>query len=108
MTGPTCGDPEVLNRKLKLGATTYNIIGVAPPEFFGTKVGEAPDMWVPLSMVKEVPPNFGGYKDNFSESLLIMGRLKRRVGSLARILLLRRAEKPRIARLFVANPGNVG
>jgi predicted permease len=69
-------DPSVLNRKLKLGATTYNIIGVAPPEFFGTKVGEAPDMWVPLSMVKEVPPNYGGYKDNFSESLLIMARLK--------------------------------
>ena len=61
---------------LKLGATTYNIVGVAPPEFFGTKVGEAPDMWVPLSMVKEVPPRFGGYKENFSESLLIMGRLK--------------------------------
>ncbi len=69
-------DPNVLNRTLKLGATIYNIIGVAPPEFFGTKVGEAPDMWVPLSMVKEVPPNFGGYKDNFSESLLIMARLK--------------------------------
>ena len=69
-------DPNVLNRKLKLGATTYNIIGVAPPEFFGTKVGEAPDMWVPLSMVKVVPPNYGGYKDNFSESLLIMARLK--------------------------------
>ena len=69
-------DPEVLNRTLKLGATTYNIIGVAPPEFFGTKVGEAPDMWVPLSMIKAVPPNFGGYTDNFSESLLIMGRLK--------------------------------
>jgi predicted permease len=69
-------DPNVLNRTLKLGATAYNIIGVAPPEFFGTKVGEAPDMWVPMSMVKVVPPNFGGYKENFSESLLIMGRLK--------------------------------
>jgi predicted permease len=69
-------DPNFLNRRLKLGATTYNIVGVAPPEFFGTEVGEAPDIWVPLSMVKEVPPNFGGYKDNFSESLLIMGRLK--------------------------------
>ena len=69
-------DPHVLDRKLRLGATTYNIIGVAPPEFFGTKVGEAPDMWVPLSMIEAVPPNFGGYKDNFSESLLIMGRLK--------------------------------
>jgi predicted permease len=69
-------DPNVLNRTLKLGATIYNIVGVAPPEFFGTKVGEAPDMWVPLSMVKEVPPNYGGYKDDFSESLLIMARLK--------------------------------
>ena len=69
-------DPNVLNLTLKLGDLTYNIVGVAPPEFFGTKVGEAPDMWVPLSMVKEVPPHFGGYKDNFSESLLIMGRLK--------------------------------
>ena len=69
-------DPNVLSRTLKLGDTTYNIVGVAPPEFFGTKVGEAPDIWVPLSMVKEVPPNFGGYKDDFSESLLIMGRLK--------------------------------
>jgi predicted permease len=69
-------DPNVLNRKLKLGATIYNIIGVAPPEFFGTKVGEAPDMWIPLSMAKAIPPNYDGYKDNFSESLLIMGRLK--------------------------------
>src|ERR1700728_4521775 len=69
-------DPNVLNRTLKLGTTTYNIIGVAPPEFFGTKVGEAPDMWIPLSMIKAVPPNFGGYEDNFSESLLILGRLK--------------------------------
>ena len=69
-------DPNVLNRKFKLGTMTYNIIGVAPAEFFGTKVGEAPDMWVPLSMIKQVPPNFDGYKDNFSESLLILARLK--------------------------------
>jgi predicted permease len=69
-------DPNVLDRKLRLGTMTYNIIGVAPAEFFGTKVGEAPDMWVPLSMIKQVPPNFGGYKDNFSESLLILARLK--------------------------------
>jgi predicted permease len=69
-------DPNVLSRTLKLGDTTFNIVGVAPPEFFGTKVGEAPDIWVPLSMVKEVPPHFGGYKEDFAESLLIMGRLK--------------------------------
>src|ERR1700677_1601442 len=69
-------DANVLDRKLRLGTMTYNIVGVAPAEFFGTKVGEAPDMWVPLSMIKQVPPNCGGYKDNFSESLLILARLK--------------------------------
>lgn len=74
-------DPNVLNRELKLGNMIYNIVGVAPPEFFGTKVGEAPDMWIPLSMIKEVPPNFGGYRDNFSESLFILARLKPGVSS---------------------------
>jgi predicted permease len=69
-------DPNVLNRSLRLGDTTYTIVGVAPPDFFGTSVGEAPDMWAPLSMIKSVPPGFGGYKDNFSESLYLIGRLK--------------------------------
>ena len=69
-------DPAVLNRKLKLGDTIFNIVGVAPPEFFGTKVGEAPDIWVPTSMMKWVPPAGEAYKDNFTESLYLMGRLK--------------------------------
>ena len=69
-------DPNVLNRTLKMGATTFNIIGVAPPEFFGTTVGHAPDIWIPLSMMQAVPPHWGSYTDNFSESLLIIGRLK--------------------------------
>ena len=70
------GDPNILGRKLKLGDTIFTIVGVAPPEFFGTKSGEAPDIWVPLSMIKAVPPHWGDYKDNFSESLYIIGRLK--------------------------------
>ncbi len=69
-------DPEVLNSRLKIGSTIYTIIGVAPPEFFGTKVGESPDIWIPLSMMKAVPPHWGSYTDNFSESLEVFGRLK--------------------------------
>jgi predicted permease len=69
-------DPAVLNRKIKLGTTTYDIVGVAPPEFFGTKVGEAPDIWVPMSMMKSMPFDWSGYKDNFFQSMHIMGRLK--------------------------------
>jgi predicted permease len=69
-------DPAVLNRKIKFGTTIFNIVGVAPPEFFGAKVGEAPDIWIPMSMMKSVPPGMNGYKDNFYQSMLIMGRLK--------------------------------
>ena len=69
-------DPHVLNRTLKIAETTYNIVGVAPPEFFGTTVGESPDIWIPLSMIKQVPPYFNAYSDNFAEALYIIGRLK--------------------------------
>jgi predicted permease len=69
-------DPGVLNQNLRIGSTVFSIVGVAPPEFFGTKVGESPDIWIPLSMVQAVPPHWSGYKDNSYESLLIMGRLK--------------------------------
>jgi len=69
-------DPNVLDRKLKLGTTIFTIVGVAPAEFFGTKVGEAPDMWVPMSMTKSVPPGWDAYKPNFTQSLNVMGRLK--------------------------------
>src|ERR1700761_8322809 len=70
-------DPDVLNRTLKIGDTTYSIVGVAAPEFFGTEVGASPDIWIPMSMVELVPPHFkGAYSDNFTESLYILGRLK--------------------------------
>ena len=75
-TTPRASDPEVLSKKLKIGSTIFSIIGVAPPEFFGTKVGESPDIWIPLSMMKAVPPHWGSYTDNFSEWLEIFGRLK--------------------------------
>jgi predicted permease len=69
-------DPEILGRKIDIGSVTYSIIGVAPPEFFGTTVGEAPDVWIPLSMMKQVPPHWGSYSNNFSEALEVFGRLK--------------------------------
>jgi len=69
-------DPSVLDKKLTIGSTEFSIVGVGPPEFFGTKVGEAPDVWIPLSMQKDVPPGFNGYNDVRFESLHLMARLK--------------------------------
>src|SRR5208337_4881325 len=36
--------------------TAFQVIGVAPPGFFGTAVGEEPEVWVPLMMQEAVYP----------------------------------------------------
>jgi predicted permease len=69
-------DPSVLSKRLRIGSTVFSIVGVAPPEFFGTTVGQAPDIWIPLAMQKDIPPGWDGYGDNMFESLHLMGRLK--------------------------------
>ncbi|MFZ1015494.1 MAG: ABC transporter permease, partial [Terracidiphilus sp.] len=71
-------DPSVLNHSLRLGTTVFRIVGVAPPEFFGTMVGSEPDAWAPLSMMDSIPPGWakGARSQNFTEPLWIIGRLK--------------------------------
>ncbi|HEV2491615.1 MAG TPA: ABC transporter permease [Terriglobia bacterium] len=69
-------DPSVLGKTVTLGSTVYSIIGVAPPEFFGTEVGESPDVWIPLSMEKEVSPGWNGLENKWFEHLYILARLK--------------------------------
>jgi len=69
-------DPSVVGKTVSLGATVYTIVGVTPPEFFGTMVGESPDLWIPLSMEKQVSPGWNGLDDKWFESLEILARLK--------------------------------
>jgi predicted permease len=49
-------DPQVLSRKIEIGDTSFEIIGVAPAGFFGETVGESPDIWVPATMQAAVYP----------------------------------------------------
>ena len=51
------GDPHVLGRALKLGSTSFTVIGVAPPEFTGTSLNpQVPDLWAPVSMQQQLVP----------------------------------------------------
>jgi predicted permease len=69
-------DPSVLGKTIAYRSTVYTIIGVAPPEFFGTTVGDLPDVWIPLSMEKEISPGWNGLDDETFQSLYIFARLK--------------------------------
>jgi hypothetical protein len=74
--------PDVLGRTVKIHRTSFQIVGVTPPGFFGETVGETPDIWVPMMMQDAIYPG----RDYLSASplgvlnqhmwLQVMGRLK--------------------------------
>jgi predicted permease len=49
-------DPSILGKTIQVRETPFEIIGVAPPGFFGETVGDAADMWVPLTMQSAIYP----------------------------------------------------
>ncbi|HET9309351.1 MAG TPA: ABC transporter permease [Candidatus Sulfotelmatobacter sp.] len=75
------GDPNVLGRRLRIHNTSFDIIGVASPQFHGETVGVAPDIWIPLSMQSEIYPARDFLSQEAkpfhkTEWLQVMGRLK--------------------------------
>ena len=70
-------DASVLNKTISIDEVTYSIVGVGPGEFFGTSVGDAPDVWMPLAMQQKLPPAYWeGRTDKKFQSLYLIGRLR--------------------------------
>jgi predicted permease len=70
------GDPALIGGRLKIGPTTYTVVGVTAPGFTGTRVGvEVSDFWVPMTMQADLTGqrtlDRGGH-----QSLVIVGRLQ--------------------------------
>ena len=47
-------DSGIVGRRILVRQTSFEIIGVAPPEFSGETVGNAPDLWIPLTTPVDV------------------------------------------------------
>ena len=71
------GISNAAGQTITIDEVVYTIVGVAPKEFFGTTVGQAPDVWVPLAMQKKLPPAYwDGREDNAFQSMYLIGRVK--------------------------------
>lgn len=70
------GDPSALGKVIRIQAHDYTLVGIARPGFFGISVGTPTDLWVPLSMEKEISPGWNGLDNRFFQSLFLLGRLK--------------------------------
>jgi len=71
------GRSDAVGQTITIDEVVYTIVGVAPKEFFGTTVGQAPDVWIPLAMQKKLPPAYwDGREDDGFQSMYLIGRLK--------------------------------
>jgi len=69
-------DPNIVGKKVQLNNRTYEVIGVAPDFFKGTKFGLSMDFWVPMAMVEELQLSPGILSERTSQWMLAIGRLK--------------------------------
>ena len=51
------GDPAAIGRTLDVQGRTVTIVGITPPEFFGTVPGRQVEVTVPLAAQNRLPPN---------------------------------------------------
>jgi putative ABC transport system permease protein len=69
-------DPNVVGKTVKLNNRAYQVIGVAPENFVGTKFALALDFWTPISMAEELRRNPGQLSERGSHWMNVIGRLK--------------------------------
>jgi predicted permease len=70
------GDPNIVGKSVQLNNRAYEVIGVAPDYFVGTKFALALDFWTPISMAEELRRNPGILADRGSHWMNAIGRLK--------------------------------
>ena len=69
-------DPSVLNQTLIVNGFPMTIIGVAQKGFLSEKLGETPDIYVPLTSRKDVSPDTFDINDRRNYWISLTGRLK--------------------------------
>lgn len=67
-------DPEILDRTVVVNGHPMTIVGVAPPGFDGTTLGQRPSVFVPISM-REVLSGFAGFDNRNAYWVYLFGRL---------------------------------
>jgi predicted permease len=73
------GQPSAIGASIVLNSRAFTVVGVAPPGFTGTEVGESPDVFVPMMMLSTIMPSFGAaaFNQPRNQWLRIIARVKR-------------------------------
>ena len=69
------GDPAVVGRTVQVNKYPFTIIGVAPPDFRGTELFFAPDLWAPIVNSSQLT-DFFSLEERGNHSAWAIGHLK--------------------------------
>ncbi len=69
-------DPNIVGKTVQLNNRAYQVIGITPEYFVGSKFALALDFWTPVSMAEDLRRNPGILKERGSHWMNVIGRLK--------------------------------
>ncbi len=69
-------DPNIVGKSIRLSNRNYQVIGVTPESFVGSKFALAMDFWAPMAMSEELRRSPGMLSDRGSHWMNVLGRLK--------------------------------
>ena len=69
-------DPNIVGKKVRLNNRQYEVIGVAPDYFTGTKFALSMDFWTPISMAEELRRAPKLLEERGSHWMNVIGRIK--------------------------------
>lgn len=70
------GDLSIIGKTIDLNGRAYNVIGVAPESFKGTKFGLSLEFWAPMMMAEELWRSPGMLSERDSHWMNVLARLK--------------------------------
>ncbi len=69
-------DPNILNKTVEVNGNPFTVVGVVANGFSSAVWGTTPDVFVPMSMKREITPAWDDLEDRRAQWLNIIGRLK--------------------------------
>lgn len=69
-------DRSILNEQVIINGQSFTVVGVAPKGFYGTTIGQQPDVFLPITMRQLLEPRSGQMDNRASYWAYVFGRLK--------------------------------
>jgi len=73
-------DPNIVNRVIHLNDHPYLVVGVTPPNFYGTNLGDEAEIFVPMMMKAQMTPTWDGLLDRRDYWCSLVARMKDGIG----------------------------